>query len=247
MTSVKKMKNKIASTSSIEINTLHLEKMNAKKISTKKEQKIIIVKHDSSASIHVIATTARASIKKKTSKRKKSIRKILRRQVEKEKRLSTSKSIRPGNWAPVKMKDCDEKILRESKKMKKMKTIEKRHSRLKKNQFTSSMKKKIKKKMIMKKKENESKNLIKIISKTRRSTRSCIFNLLCIEVSEKKFVKRLKKTKIIFSLKKILIFASLIQKYFEKFLLKKNVLKFRVNNLKMKNVKHEKNFVKSDN
>ena len=145
------------------------------------------------------------------------------------------------------MKNCDEKILRKSKKIKKMKTTEERHSRSRKNRFASSMKKKIKKKMIMKKEENESKNLIKIISKTRESTKSCIFNLLHIEVSEKKFVKRLKKTKIIFSLKKILIFASLTQKYFEKFLSKKNVLKFRVNNLKMKNVKHEKNFVKSDN
>ena len=101
--------------------------------------------------------------------------------------------------------------------------------------------------MIMKKKKSESKNLIKTISKTRRSTKSCIFDLLRIEVFEKKFVKRLKKAKIIFSLKEILIFALLTQKYFEKLLSKKNVLKFRVNNLKMKNVKHEKNFVKSDN
>ena len=145
------------------------------------------------------------------------------------------------------MKDCNEKILRESKKMKKIKMIEEKHSRSRRNRFASSMKKKIKKKMIMKKKENESKNLIKIILKTRKSTKSCIFNLLRIEVSEKKFVKKLKKTKIIFSLKKLLIFASLTQKYFEKFLSKKNVLKFRMNSLKMKNVKHEKNFVKSDN
>ena len=79
MTSVKRMKYETASTSSTKINTLHLEKMNAKKISTKKKQKMIIVKHDSSVSIHVIATTARASIKKETSKRKKFIGKILRR------------------------------------------------------------------------------------------------------------------------------------------------------------------------
>ena len=101
--------------------------------------------------------------------------------------------------------------------------------------------------MIIKKEESESKNLIKIILKTKKSTKSCIFDLLCIEVSEKKFVKRLKKTKVIFLLKKILIFVLLIQKYFEKLLLKKNVLKFRVNSLKMKDVKHEKDFVKSDN
>ena len=147
----------------------------------------------------------------------------------------------------MKMKNCDEKILRKSKKMKKMKTIEKRHSRSRKNRFALSTKKKIKKKMIMKKEESESKNLIKTISKTRESTRLHIFDLLCIEVFEKKFVKKLKKMKVIFSLKKILIFVSLIQKYFEKLLLKKDVLKFRVNNLRMKNVKHEKNFVKSDN
>ena len=97
MTSVERMKYETASTSSIEVNTLHLEEMNAKKISTKKKQKMIIVKHDSSASIHVIATTAKASIKKETSKRKKFIRKILRRQVEKEKRFSTSKFIRSDN------------------------------------------------------------------------------------------------------------------------------------------------------
>ena len=145
------------------------------------------------------------------------------------------------------MKNCDEKILRELKKMKEVKTIEERHSRSRRNRFASSMKKKIKKKVIIKKDESESKNLIKIISKTRRSIKSCIFNLLRIEVSEKKFVKKLKKTKVIFSLKKILIFVLLTQKYFEKFLSKRNVLKFRVNSLKMKNVKHEKNFVKSDN
>ena len=97
MTSVERMRYETASASSTEVNTLYLEKMNARKILTKKEQKMIIVKHDSNASIHVIAATARASIKKKTSKRKKSIRKILRRQVEKEKRFSTSKSIRFDN------------------------------------------------------------------------------------------------------------------------------------------------------
>ena len=147
----------------------------------------------------------------------------------------------------MKVKDCDEKILKESKNMKKMKTIEERHSRSRKNRFASSTKKKIKKKVVIKKEKNESKNLIKTILKTRRSIRSRIFDLLCIEVFEKKFVERLKKTKVIFSLKKILIFASLTQKYFEKSLSKKNVLKFRVNSLKMKNVKHEKNFVKSEN
>ena len=89
--------------------------------------------------------------------------------------------------------------------------------------------------------------MIKIILKTQKSTRSRIFNLLHIKTSKKKFVKRLKKVKIIFSLKRILIFISLTQKYFEKFLSKKNVLKFQVNNLEMKNVKHEKNFVKNEN
>ena len=83
MTSVERMKYETASTSSTEVNTLHLEKMNAEKILMKKEQKMIIMKHDLSASIHVIATAARALIKKKTLKRKKFIRKILRRQVEK--------------------------------------------------------------------------------------------------------------------------------------------------------------------
>ena len=145
------------------------------------------------------------------------------------------------------MKDCDEKILRKSKKMNEVKMIKERHSRSKKDRFASSTKKKIKKKMIMKKEESEFKNLIKTISKTRKSIKFRIFDLLHIEASEKKFVKKLKKTKIIFSLKKILIFVLLTQKYFEKFLSKKNVLKFRMNNLRVKNVKHEKNFVRSDN
>ena len=96
MTSVERMRYEIASTSSTEINTLRLEKMNARKIATKKKQKIIIIEHDSSTLIHVNATTARASIKKEISKRKKSIRKILRQQVKK-KRFSTSKFIRFDN------------------------------------------------------------------------------------------------------------------------------------------------------
>ena len=75
----------------------------------------------------------------------------------------------------MKMKDCDKKILRESKKLKKIKTIEEKHSRSRRSRFASSTKKKIKKKVIMKKEESESKNLIKIISKTRESIKSCIF------------------------------------------------------------------------
>ena len=97
MTSVEKMKYEAASASSTKINTLRFEEVNARKILMKKEQKMIIVKHDSNVSIYVITTAARASIKKETSKRKKSIKKILRRQIKKEKRFSTSKSIRSNN------------------------------------------------------------------------------------------------------------------------------------------------------
>ena len=92
----------------------------------------------------------------------------------------------------MKIKDCDEKFLRELKNMKRVKTIEERHSRSRRNKFTSSTKEEIKKKVIIKKEKSESKNLIKTILKTKKSIRFCIFDLLRIEVFKKKFVKRLK-------------------------------------------------------
>ena len=95
MTSVERIKYETASASSIEINMLYLEEMNAREISTKKKQKMIIMKHDSSVSIYVIATTVRTSIKKNL--KTKEVHKKNLATTNKKKRLSTSKSIRSDN------------------------------------------------------------------------------------------------------------------------------------------------------
>jgi hypothetical protein len=82
---------------SIEVHTVRLRKDAKLEFSTdEKKKKAILVNHEFYANVDVILTAARSESKvfKKSAKHHESIRRILKRKIEKEEKLFTSKILR---------------------------------------------------------------------------------------------------------------------------------------------------------
>lgn len=87
---VERFKYFVYSSSMIEIHTVRLKKDLIKKLFTNDKNEIIFIKHDSTIFVNIIITAIRAKIAKKKSKIEKyhkSIRRMLKRKIEKKEKL----------------------------------------------------------------------------------------------------------------------------------------------------------------
>ncbi len=222
------------------IHIVRLKKNANLELSIDEEKKeTVLMNHEFYVNVDVILATARSEFKmsRKSAKHHKFIKRILKRKIEKKKKLLISKILRSEKWKEVIMKKkndvrnrvmtkaSQENIQKAKKNSKKMKE----RSRFVFDKEKAKVIKKIKKIKKVKK-------IVSLSIRKRISNKSRIIDIWKNEMNEKKFLIKLKNAQIIFSLIEIIVFASLAQKIFFKILFDEDVIKFHVNSIKFRSI-----------
>ncbi len=225
---------------SIEVHTIRLKKnAKIKFFIDEKKKEIVFVNHEFYASVDVILIAARSKFKvfKKFVKHHEFIKRILKRKVEKEKKLLISKILRSKKWKKITVKkknDVRNRVMKEvfqKNVHEKKKKFEKKRKR---SRFVFDKEKNKIAKVIKKMKEVQ--KVASLFARKRVSNKSRIIDIWKNEINEKKFLIKLKSAQIIFSLIEIIVFASLVQKIFFKILFDEDVIKFHVNLIKSRSI-----------
>ncbi len=189
---------------SIEVHTIRLKK-NAKIefFTDEKKKEIVFVNHEFYANVDVILIATRSKFKvfKKSVKHHEFIKRILKRKIEKEKKLFTSKILRSEKWKKATMKEEDDvrdRVMKEvfQKNEKDSKDVEERSRFVFDKEKTKTVKK------IKKIKEVE--KVVSLSTRKRISNKFRIIDIWKNEMNEKEFLIKLKSVQIIFSLIEVL-------------------------------------------
>ncbi len=229
---------------SIEVHTIRLKKNAKVEFSTdEKKKEVVLVNHELYASVDVILIAARSKSKvsKESAKHHESIRRILKRKVEKEEKLFISKILRSRKWKKTTMKkknDVRNRVMKEVSQ----KNVQKREKKLEKKRERSRFafdKEKDKIARVIKK-VKEVQEVASLFARKKVSNKSRIIDIWKNEIDEKEFLIKLKSAQIIFSLIEIIVFASLAQKIFFKTLSDEDVIKFHVNLIRSRSTTQKK-------
>jgi hypothetical protein len=232
---IERLSYSISSQTQVDVHIVRLSEETDEKIFIEDEVEVVLVNHVFITFVNVILATTRNEFKSnsKVNKHHESIKRILKRKIEKEEKLSTAKTVRQENWKKAQEENAstdknikDAKMTKVSESVKIVREI-KKASVEKKTRFTFKVKSKSKEKIVENKVEE-----IMSIRKIRDFARLKMMNLWKKNENEKEFLEKIKKVEIIFNLFEIIVFISLAQKIFFKSLFDHEILKFKVNVLK---------------
>ncbi len=204
-----------------------------------KEKETMLMNHEFYVNVDVIFATVRSKSKmsRKSAKHHEFIKRILKRKVEKEKKLLISKILRSKKWKEATMKkenDVRDRVMTEISQEDIQKTKKNSKKMKKRSRFVFDKKKaKVIKKI---KKIEEVEKIVSLSTRKRISNKFRIIDIWKNEINEKKFLIKLKNAQIIFSLIEVIVFISLAQKIFFKTLIEENVIKFHVNSIKFRSI-----------
>ncbi len=211
-----------------------------------KKKKIVLMNHEFYVNVDVIFATIRSKFKmfRKFVKHHEFIKRILKRKVEKKKKLFILKILRSEKWKKVTMKkknDVQDWVMTKVSQ-KNIQKAKKNSEKMKERSRFVFDKEKIKiiKKM---KKIKEIKEIVTLLIQKKISNKSWIIDIWRNEMNEKKFLIKLKSAQVIFSLIEVIVFVSLAQKIFFKILFDENVIKFHVNSIKSRSITQKKNIM----
>ncbi len=208
-----------------------------------KKKKIVLMNHEFYVNVDVIFATIRSKFKmsRKFAKHHEFIRRILKRKIEKKKKLLISKILRSKKWKEITIKkenDVRNRVMTEISQENIQKTKKNSEKVKKRSRFVFD-----KKKVKIIKKNKKIKEVEKIVSLSIRKKVSNKFQIIDIwknEMNEKKFLIKLKNAQIIFSLIEIIVFVSFVQKIFFKILFDEDVIKFHVNSIRSRSITQKK-------
>ncbi len=174
---------------------------------------------------------------RKSAKHHEFIRRILKKKIEKEKKLLISKILRSEKWKKATMKkenDVRDRVMTKASQ-KNIQKAKKDSKKMKERSRFVFDKEKIK--VIKKiKKIKEVEKIISLLIRKKISNKSRIIDIWKSEMNEKKFLIKSKNVQIIFSLIEVIVFASFAQKIFFKILFDEDVIKFHVNSIKSRSI-----------
>ncbi len=199
------------------------------------KKEIVLMNHEFYVNVDVIFATIRSKSKmsRKSAKHHEFIRRILKRKVEKKKKLFISKILRSEKWKKATMKKKNDVRNRVTTKIsqKNIQKAKKNSKKMKKRSRFVFNKKKIKAIKKIKKIEKIEK-IVSLSIRKRISNKLRIIDIWRNEMNEKKFLIKLKNAQIIFFLIEIIVFVSFAQKIFFKILFDEDVIKFHVNSIR---------------
>ncbi len=203
------------------------------------KKEIVLINHEFYVNVDVIFAIIRSKSKmfRKFAKHHEFIKRILKRKVEKEKKLFISKILRSEKWKEATVKkenDVRDRVMTKvsQENIQKAKKDSKKVKKRSRFVFDKEKAKVIKK--IKKIKEVE--KIVSLSIRKKISNKSRIIDIWKNEMNEKKFLIKLKSVQIIFSSIKIIVFVSLVQKIFFKILFNENVIKFHVNSIRFRSI-----------